>query len=35
MDLIFRKDPSAIESIVKHVGIATDETIAALKKENR
>ncbi len=33
MDLIFRRDPAATECIIKHIGIATDETIASLKKE--
>lgn len=32
MDCIFRKDSSATELIVKHIGIATDETVEMLKK---
>lgn len=32
MDIIFRKDPSAVERIIQHVGVAVDETLAALNK---
>lgn len=32
MDIIFRKEPSAVERIIQHVGVAVDETLAALNK---
>ena len=32
MDIIFRKDPTATERIIQHIGVAVDETLAALKK---